>query len=603
MSRPTRRFRIALALASMPLLALLALPVHGQSIGPQFVPDPVPPVSTAATLDAAPHIAESLAQPLAMLPAAATAAGDQLAALAAWNKSHRPVRSGIVRPLAEPLAADLAMTGDSKSGTAVQVASGARVWATRIHVTDAYRLRLHLEGIDVPAGTTFRVYGLGEEPRAFGLELASDGSLWTPSVGGEEVFLEAVVPPGASLTPGQGFRITEVAESVRVDEDGHVLGRDLVEKSTGCLVDGTCVTAGTFPEIAHLRSAIAHIEFTCAPFLCLCTASLLNDTDTSTVIPYLLTANHCISTQGAASTLEAFWDFKTASCNGAFPNMNSLPRSNGATLLATASATNSSDYTLLRLNSIPGGRWLLGWNANASAVTGGTTLHRLSHPVPVTTVFPQFYSRSVVDGSPDICPGIPTSHFLYSNPNQGGTFGGSSGSPVVLANGQVVGQLLGACGFNPEDGCDPTNQDVDGAFFHSFPGLSAFLSPAPLDTSPCVESATTACLNSGRDEVKVTFQSATSSGNAQVMSFGGQRAETSESVYYFFFGATNFEVAVKVLNGCGVNGKFWVFVGGLTDQGWTVKVRDTHTGVTKSYTNALGHLSTTVADTSALSCS
>ena len=35
--------------------------------------------------------------------------------------------------------------------------------------------------------------------------------------------------------------------------------------------------------------------------------------------------------------------------------------------------------------------------------------------------------------------------------------GGSSGSPVLNANGQLVGQLYGACGSNLNDNCDNVN--------------------------------------------------------------------------------------------------------------------------------------------------
>jgi hypothetical protein len=121
-------------------------------------------------------------------------------------------------------------------------------------------------------------------------------------------------------------------------------------------------------------------------------------------------------------------------------------------------------------------------------------------------------------------------------------------------------------------------------------------------TGSCVSDANTACLQSGRFEVKVDWQTATAAGNGQVMSFGGQRTQNDESVFWSFFSATNFEMGVKVLNGCGLTGKYWVFISGLTDQGWAVHVRDTQTGATRTYSNPVGQLSQTLADTSALSC-
>lgn len=121
-------------------------------------------------------------------------------------------------------------------------------------------------------------------------------------------------------------------------------------------------------------------------------------------------------------------------------------------------------------------------------------------------------------------------------------------------------------------------------------------------TVPCVRNTTTACLANDRFEVKVDWQTSTASGPAQVMAFGGQRAENSDSAFFWFFSEANFEMGLKILDACGFNGKFWVFVSGLTDQGWTVRIRDTHTGDVKTYSNPTGRLTPTTADTAAISC-
>lgn len=121
-------------------------------------------------------------------------------------------------------------------------------------------------------------------------------------------------------------------------------------------------------------------------------------------------------------------------------------------------------------------------------------------------------------------------------------------------------------------------------------------------TAACVRTSNYACLGNGRFEVWVGWATSSTNGYGSVMSFGGQRAESTDSVFYSFFNGTNFEIGLKVLNGCGVNNKFWVFIGGLTNQAWEVHVRDTLTGATKIYSNPLGHVTTTVTDTSALSC-
>jgi hypothetical protein len=118
----------------------------------------------------------------------------------------------------------------------------------------------------------------------------------------------------------------------------------------------------------------------------------------------------------------------------------------------------------------------------------------------------------------------------------------------------------------------------------------------------CTRTATTACLVGGRFQVRVSFVNASSSGNGTVMSFSGTRAESDESVFLYFTDPSNFEMGLKILPACGVNNHFWVFIGGLTNQGWTVNIVDTSNGASRVYSNPLNRLTPTTADTQALSC-
>lgn len=120
--------------------------------------------------------------------------------------------------------------------------------------------------------------------------------------------------------------------------------------------------------------------------------------------------------------------------------------------------------------------------------------------------------------------------------------------------------------------------------------------------APCSRDAETACLLGGRFEVKVAWRTSEQAGRAQVMSFSGARTESDQSAFYSFFDPANFEMGVKVLDGCALNAKFWVFVSGLTNQEFSVSVRDTQSNLTRLYSNPLGRYPTTVGDTSALDC-
>ena len=52
--------------------------------------------------------------------------------------------------------------------------------------------------------------------------------------------------------------------------------------------------------------------------------------------------------------------------------------------------------------------------------------------------------------------------------------------------------------------------------------------------------------------------------------------------------ANNAEVFLKILDGRTINGKFWVFYGGLTDLEYTITVTDTETNAVVRFTHAPG---------------
>ncbi|PYQ27750.1 MAG: hypothetical protein DMF56_18995 [Acidobacteria bacterium] len=112
----------------------------------------------------------------------------------------------------------------------------------------------------------------------------------------------------------------------------------------------------------------------------------------------------------------------------------------------------------------------------------------------------------------------------------------------------------------------------------------------------CIPSATAMCLNNNRFKVETDWR--TGSGTT-----GTGRAVklTADSGYFWFFGADNVEVVIKVLNACDLNARYWVFGAGLTDVEVTARVTDTKTGAVKTYTNPLGTKYGPLQDVSAFS--
>jgi hypothetical protein len=111
----------------------------------------------------------------------------------------------------------------------------------------------------------------------------------------------------------------------------------------------------------------------------------------------------------------------------------------------------------------------------------------------------------------------------------------------------------------------------------------------------CIPDADTLCLNNGRFKVEANYRTSTTTGTAQTVKL------TDETGYLWFFSATNVELAVKILNACALNNRYWIFAAGLTDQSVDITVTDTlQPAITKHYSNPLGRTFVTITDTDGL---
>ena len=110
----------------------------------------------------------------------------------------------------------------------------------------------------------------------------------------------------------------------------------------------------------------------------------------------------------------------------------------------------------------------------------------------------------------------------------------------------------------------------------------------------CQPGPTTLCLNGGRFKVEAAWKDF--SGNTGA---GRSLPLTGDTGAFWFFAPTNIEVLAKVLDGRGLNGKFWFFYGALSNVEYTLTLTDTATGAVKTYHNPAGTFAS-VGDTSAL---
>jgi hypothetical protein len=107
---------------------------------------------------------------------------------------------------------------------------------------------------------------------------------------------------------------------------------------------------------------------------------------------------------------------------------------------------------------------------------------------------------------------------------------------------------------------------------------------------PCLASDTALCLDGtpGDDRFQVTatfhtVQGGGRSGQAQATPL--QQLGTLHGGLLWFFSPDNPEILVKIVNGCAVNDRYWVYASAGTNVGFTLTVNDSVLAVGKTYTN------------------
>jgi lysyl endopeptidase len=374
-------------------------------------------------------------------------------------------RQGLVKTLRFGVGRNVQISAGD--GNWYDLAGGARLWVADVASTDALGLRLHFTNVHLPDGAELAVYapdggapGVARNgnPRfdperkvEFHSATASSNDFWTGSFFGEKARIEYLAPAGA---PGTLPFAVDSLQHFYLDPVDKV-ARSLVKAAGSCENDVTC-----FPEWANVSHAVAGIDFVDSGGSFFCSGQLLNDT-TQDFTPFFLTANHCINSQSAASSTEFFWFYQTSTCNGNPPSVDSLPTSDGATLVSTSPV---SDYTLLIVNgALPDGLFWAGWTGKAVPV--GTDAVGIHHPAAD-------FKRISFGFNDDktACyefQGTNGLQLLRTTWTDGVTEGGSSGSGIYRADTQ---QLYGQLFFGPSS-CDADAADrfdCYGSFFSTY---------------------------------------------------------------------------------------------------------------------------------------
>ncbi|MBI5473548.1 MAG: choice-of-anchor D domain-containing protein, partial [Ignavibacteriae bacterium] len=378
------------------------------------------------------------------------------------NQKVDPPIIGVVRKIFEPVGIGnmesrfLNNSGYTIGGGNLLLSSDSTaVWTTHIQSTEANAVRVHLIGY-LPAGCLIYVYnGRGETYGPYMSAQVTPDGFWTNTIFSHDVYIEVQIPKFAMDSIG--------VLSLVIPEIAHIQNESYAPKAAphgpGCFEDVSCAYANGFSGITNLKRAVAYYNFMDGGHVYACSGGLVNDVRSVDFQPFFLTANHCFSAAAVAATVNAYFDYRTSTCDGSVPSLSGLPQALGATLIATNSVT---DFTLALLQQNPGGsRLYLGWTT--SLVSNGTTLHSVHHPLE----YSQKYSR-VTKNQPLISLCVSLSKFHFTDVVQGPTQNGSSGGVLTNANSQIVGQLFGTCGNSTNECAITAYQNVWGAFDQSF---------------------------------------------------------------------------------------------------------------------------------------
>ncbi|MCS7026591.1 MAG: PPC domain-containing protein [Bryobacteraceae bacterium] len=356
--------------------------------------------------------------------------------------------------------------------------SGRQVWRVSIRSPGAAGLRVHFTRFDVGPGRVWVHDGSGDEAEIHGpytgRGIFGDGDFWSDIVLNENLVIE--YEPASALGPidHPPFEVRTISH---LTPDGLPLFADsktpVRATAASCHLDVSC-----HPEWEETAKAVAQILFESNGRTATCSGTLLNTRNESR-IPYFLTARHCIANDATARTVNAFWHYRAARCNGAPPDRRNVPRTLGARYLA-GTAVNAGDAALIQLTSLPDGVNFSGWDP--SPLPPGLSVTGIHHPAGDYQRISFGTSRLPVPFS-----GKDLETFVGAFWGGGGlTEGGSSGSGLfrenlilvgILSHGPKADTALEYCAKSPF-------ADNYGRFSSFYPVIREFLEGRATTTPP-----------------------------------------------------------------------------------------------------------------------
>jgi lysyl endopeptidase len=317
-----------------------------------------------------------------------------------------------------------------KEGIWDTLSNGFRIWRAAFHAKDVSLMNVVFSPYRLNKGVKIFLYDPGRKTilGAFtDINNKSVNLLATAFLPGDILIVEMQVPGyltsfGELAIAGIGCDFSETGGKGQLKDGWY-------GTAGTCNVDINCLDDSVYQT---LKNAVVRIVYDGGER---CTGTLLNNTRKDG-INYVITAEHCISSEASANGAVFYFDYESPWCEG--PDGSIAKSVSGATLRATG---NNLDFSLLELlEPVPFTYkpYYAGWDISGYAPASGYSIHhpfgdvkkisREEHPLLVTN-FGQGYDVNT--------------HWLVRHWESGTTEAGSSGAAFLDSYNRLIGTLTG----------------------------------------------------------------------------------------------------------------------------------------------------------------